>query len=414
MVVLLRVGVVGGGIVGLFTSYYLLKGGADVTIIDTDPVGGRASENNAGFIVSTASKPRISLPLLAGAILGFKTPVRVSATRLVRSAGWFLRALKSYGSGDDVIARMARRSLELYLGFFSSERIDVDLVRGVISAFREWEDVATLAKRVGGRLLGEKDLRDLGYVGLSGGVYIEEELSINPVKLYRGLRRRVEDLGARIVVDEAQGIRAGVERAIVITSGGYTEHDSIVIAAGSMCGRICRSVGYDPMVEPARGIAILHRTGGERIVESPALLEDYGVGVAQHGSETLRVTGFFELVGYDAEVSSELVKWLTGVAGKHIRNYGKAELFSIGIGFRPCSADLLPVIGRVPGTSNIYIATGLCRLGVTMAPIAGKIVSSMVLGESLPIDQEILHTISPTRFGGKGWNQIPQHPRLYM
>ncbi len=397
----MRVGIIGGGIVGLFTSYYLLRRGVNVTIIDTDPAGGRASENNAGFIVSTASKPRLSLSLLARAVLGFQAPVRVSLARLARNARWFLKASRSYGYGDDVIAKMARRSLDLYIEFLSSEGIDVDLVRGVISAFKRWEDAAMLAKSIGGRVLDERDLRDHGYIGLGGGIYVEEDLSINPLKLYWGLRKRVEDLGARVVIDEVRRIRVDEKGVVAIANKGSTEYDYIVISAGSRCGEICRSIGYNPMVEPARGIVILHRAKRASLISYPALLEDYGVAVAQHGSELLRITGFFELIGHKVKIDRRLAERLMGIARKHVKNYGEAELYTVRMGFRPCSADLLPVIGRIPGYENIYIATGLCRLGITMAPIAGKIVSSMILGESPPIDQEILGAISPVRFGRK-------------
>lgn len=394
----MRVGIVGGGIVGLFTAYYLLRAGVDATIIDASPIGGRASENNAGFVVSSASKPRLSLPLLAKAVLGLKTPVRVSPKRLVGRAGWFLKAVRSYGFGDDIVAQMARKSLDLHMEFLSREKMDVDLVRGVITAFRRWDDAEKLAKRAGGRLLSEKDLAELGYVGLGGGVYVEEELSVNPVKLYRGLRGRVEELGGKIYVGEAQRIKIQDGRIIIMVGSRSMAYDYIVVSAGSRCGEVCRSIAYNPMIEPARGVALLHRIRGD-IVASPALLEDYGVGIAQHGSGFLRITGFFELVGHDVRVSRRSIEWLRRIARTHVKNYDAAELGSIAIGFRPCSADLLPVIGEIPGAKGVYIATGLCRLGVTMSPIAGKIVSSMILGENPPVDGKILDAISPSRFG---------------
>ncbi len=394
----MRVGIVGCGFTGLFTAYYLLKKGVGVTIIDVDPIGGRASENNAGFIAPSPSKPKLTPSLLARALLGAHASVRVSPTRLFRKAGWFLRALRSYGFGEEVIVKMARKSLELHLEFLSRERIDVDLMRGAVSAFKRWEDASMHAKRSGGRLLDEKDLRDLGYVGLGGGFYIEDELSINPSKLYWGLRNLIQDLGGEMVIDRARGIKIVSGKSLVITdrwSGGF---DYIVIAAGSRSGELCRSIGYDPKIEPARGVVILHRVK-RSIVGSPAFLEDYGVGIAQHGSEILRVTGFFELVGHEIEINRRSIGLLRSIAGKHLERYREAELASIGMGFRPCSADLLPVVGCVPGVEGVYIATGLCRLGVTMSPIAGKIVSSAILGEDPPVDLEVLKAISPARFG---------------
>lgn len=394
----MRVGIVGGGIVGLFTAYYLLRKGAEIEILDAN-LSGRASENNAGFIVSSASKPELSLPMLAKALLGSQTSVRVSSTRLLRKPGWFLKAVRSYSFGDDIIAQMIRVSLDLYYEFFSREKMEVDLVKGSILAYKSWEEAVAAARGVNGRLLNEGDLKELGYKELGGGVYIEERLSINPVKLYWNLRKLVEELGGKIINSEVRRIRISDKTCSAITGDGHVyDYDYVVISAGSRSTEVCKSIGYDPMIEPARGVVMLYKVKGD-IVKAPALLEGYHVAIAQHGSEVLRVTGLFELLGHKTRVSKSSIEWLKSIVSRHVRNYKDAVLSSIEVGFRPCSADLLPVIGRIPGTECTYIATGLCRLGITMAPVAGKIVSSMILGEDPHVHREVLIAISPERFG---------------
>ncbi|MEM4971858.1 MAG: FAD-dependent oxidoreductase, partial [Sulfolobales archaeon] len=85
----MRVAIVGGGFVGLFTAYYLLKRDVEVVIYDVEPRGGRASENNAGLITpSFSATPRISLFTLVRAVLGMGGFIRVSLSEVLRRPGW--------------------------------------------------------------------------------------------------------------------------------------------------------------------------------------------------------------------------------------------------------------------------------------------------------------------------------------
>jgi len=87
----MKVAVIGGGLVGLFTAYYLLKEGVEVVIYDMEPRGGRrASENNAGLITpSFSATPRISMFTLAKAVLGLGGFIRVSLLEVLRKPGGF-------------------------------------------------------------------------------------------------------------------------------------------------------------------------------------------------------------------------------------------------------------------------------------------------------------------------------------
>lgn len=403
----MRVGVIGCGVVGLFTSYYLIREGVEVTIYDTQPIGGRASEYNAGLITpSFASAPRLSITMISRAILGMAGPIRVSLWELVRNVRWFSRALRSYGAADEVIRRLASKSLELYLDFLSREKMDVDLIRGVIAAFRRRDDAEILARTSGGRVISEKDLEDMGYTGLEGGVYVENEISINPAKLYWGLRGRVVEMGVRILDAEVIDIEALSNGVRLVSNKGSEIFSSVVISAGSRSRELCKRIGFDPMILPARGLVMLYRSNNTEIVNSPAILEDYGVAISQHDRDNVRITGFFELIGYRTEISNHNIEWLSSIARRHIKRYDRLNLKEIGIGYRPCPSDLIPIIGEIPGHRGLYIASGLCRLGVTMAPIAGRIIASMITGSRIPIDRETLELLSPSRFSKHGREKL--------
>ena len=403
----MRVGVIGCGVVGLFTSYYLTREGVEVTIYDTHPIGGRASEYNAGLITpSFASAPRLSITMISRAIFGMAGPIRVSLWELVRNVRWFTRAIRSYGAADETIRWLASKSLELHLDLLSREMIDVDLIRGVIAAFRRKDDAEILARISGGRVISEENLEDMGYTGLGGGVYVENEISINPAKLYWGLRGRVVEMGVRILDAEVTYIEALSNGVRLVSNEGSEIFSSVVITAGSRSRELCKRIGFDPMILPARGLVMLYRSNNTEIVDSPALLEDYGVAISQHDIDNVRITGLFELIGYRTGIGKHNIEWLLSIARRHIKRYKRLSLKDIGIGYRPCSSDLMPVIGEIPGHRGLYIASGLCRLGVTLAPIAGRIIASMITGSRIPIDRWILDLLSPSRFSKHGGEKL--------
>jgi D-amino-acid dehydrogenase len=126
----------------------------------------------------------------------------------------------------------------------------------------------------------------------------------------------------------------------------------------------------------------LFDTRGEEIVSAPGLLEDYGIGLAQHDKTTLRLTGFFEMVGFHKDFSEKRKNWLLERFKKHVTKSDQVRIVQSGVGYRPCTPDQIPVIGRIPGYSNAYVASGHCRLGVTLAPATGNIIKAMIAEHS--------------------------------
>ncbi len=67
-----------------------------------------------------------------------------------------------------------------------------------------------------------------------------------------------------------------------------------------------------------------------------------------------------------------------------------------GIGFRPCTPDQFPLVGTIPGCENAYVASGNCRLGITLAPSTAFVIRSMIVGKKY-LD-ELKSSLNPARF----------------
>jgi len=106
-----------------------------------------------------------------------------------------------------------------------------------------------------------------------------------------------------------------------------------------------------------------------------------------HNTMRLRsgLPGFFEIVGFRTGFSEARKKWLLDRFNKHVTKSDQVRIVEEGVGFRPCTPDQRPVIGLVPGYGNAYIASGNCRLGVTLAPATASILRSMIVGIAPPL-----------------------------
>ena len=186
----------------------------------------------------------------------------------------------------------------------------------------------------------------------------EEELSVNPAKLFSQPREKLSKMGARILIGkEARLIGTPPRINSAVVDSEKLTGDVFVVAAGAWSRELCRPLGYDPPIIPARGLAMIFDTGGAKLAGYPTLLEDYGIPVVQHNQNTLSVTGFFELRGFQSTFSESRKSWLPNILSKHLEDQNKLRYVKEGVGFRPCTPDQLPLISRVPRYENLFIAT---------------------------------------------------------
>jgi len=394
----LHVVIVGAGVTGMFTTYYLLKDGHAVTLIDRAALA-QTSIFNAGFITpSFAAAPTIGMSTILLACLGRRGPVYISPLEVLRNIRWFRIASKKGLRGyEDVVMSLGRESLALYEDFFKSESVETELVRGVMGIHLSEDDARKAAAISNGRFVDKAEAHQMGFKNVGGGVFFADELCVNPAKLFSELRRKLTELGAEIIIGKEAELELNQDRIVSIrTDRQKIAGDCYVVTAGSWSREICKHTGYDPQILPGRGLTISFETGGERIVDVPAILEDYGIAVTQNCETTLRLTGFFEMVNFKGHFGSSRKRWLLDVAKNHLVGYDKLRYANEGVGYRPCTPDQMPVIGMVPNFRNLYIASGHCRLGLTLAPASGRIIRGMITGTA--VAGKLWNYFDPARF----------------
>ena len=114
----------------------------------------------------------------------------------------------------------------------------------------------------------------------------------------------------------------------------------------------------------------------------------------------LRFAGTLELGGMDFSINNRRVNAIMLAVKDYLRQMETMETVEVRVGLRPCTPDGLPVIDRVPDFKNLIIATGHGMLGITLAPVTGKLISQLVCKKTPEID---LTPLRVTRFKKKDW-----------
>ena len=394
----MRVTILGGGVTGLFTAYYLKKASFEVTLIERDSIFKEASVYNAGLLTpSFAPTPQLHFGTLLASSIMRRGAIYFSLGQVLRYPSWYWTSLRRGLTGfEEKTIKLGLASLDLYRQFFNTENLDPDVIPGVLGVYVRAADAKSFTKKFGGRLMEKGEIQALGLKQLDGGVDLENEMSINPRKLINQLYELVSKMGVEVFAGSEAKLTRKDGHAIIQLNDKTLETDRIVITAGSWTRQLCSQLKYEAQILPASGLAMIFDTGGKTLVERPLLLEDYGIGVTQHNETTLRVTSFFEMVGFHKEYGPARRKWLFDVVRKHVLDLDALKRIDEGIGFRPCTPDQFPLVGAIPGCDNAFIASGNCRLGVTLAPATALLITSMLTGESYLDDLQ--PSLSPARF----------------
>ena len=180
------------------------------------------------------------------------------------------------------------------------------------------------------------------------------------------------------------------------TRGAGVEADAFVVSAGVWSARLLRSLGMRMPLEGGRGFSVTIETPVHR-PRLPAILAEASVAVTPLGTR-VRFGGTLELVAPDTRRNPGRVRDMLRSIGAYFPAVGERAFEGAPVltGLRPCSPDGLPYIGRVPVANNVVVATGHAMLGVSLAPVTGKVVSELLMGEPPSLD---LMAVRPERYG---------------
>jgi D-amino-acid dehydrogenase len=189
------------------------------------------------------------------------------------------------------------------------------------------------------------------------------------------------------VADEAGGVR-------LRTTAGDITADTLVVAAGSWSGRVAGMTGALIPLEGGKGYTVDLAAESRPPLHRPLILQEARIGVTPLEGRT-RLAGTMAFDGLDMRLDERRVDAVHTAGARAMPGWADAPVREVWCGLRPCSPDGLPIVGRLPGSERIVLATGHAMLGLTLAPVTGRLVAELLEGRP----RRELEQLSPARFG---------------
>lgn len=400
--------VIGAGVIGVTTAYYLAGTGASVVVLDRQPGAGlETSYANGGQISANHAAPWAGpkTPWKALKWMGRRdAPLLFHARWDPTLFAWLARFLAN--CTEAAVRRNIERALSLAL--YSRRQLVLlraetglhydELSRGILHIFRdpaEWRDAlpqVELMNRLGctrrpvdaaGCVAIEPALAAVS-TELIGGVFSPDDESGDAHAFTRGLARIAADRGVdfryttRVLSLALDGDRVNA----VETDHGSVAGDAFVLAAGSYAPLLLKPLGIALPVYPAKGYSVTVPVGGAGdTAPTVALIDDEFKMVYARLGDRLRIAGTAEFVGYDTSVDERRARFLLDKAQGLFPRCGDVARAEFWAGLRPSTPDGVPVLGptRIP---NLFLNTGHGTLGWTMACGSGRLVADLIAGRS--------------------------------
>jgi glycine oxidase len=362
--------IVGAGIIGCAVAYELARRGASVRVIDARPVGGGATQASAG-VLAPYIEAREGTPLLDLGVrsLSLYDDFVASASEESGTAVEYCRT----GTLEVAFDKEDLRALNQAAAFLERRHVPAQLLDAAAARSEE--------PHIGSGALGALLVEPHGFVGAH--------------ELTRALATAAVRKGARLLESSRiRRIETREKEAIVHTATSALTCKVVVLAAGSWTGAIdIAGVNVAPPVRPVRGQLLTLSWIGtplRRVIwSSRCYLVPWRDGTALVGATV-------EEAGFDERATVAGVRGLLEAASGVTPHAMSAGFNGVRVGFRPGTADGLPIVGESSVVPNLVYATGHYRNGVLLAPLTALLVADMLLENRV---DPMLVPLAPARFG---------------
>jgi D-hydroxyproline dehydrogenase subunit beta len=351
--------VIGAGLVGAMTALGLAEAGLSVALYDADFPGGGSSGAAMGHLV-VMDDSEVQLGLTAHSC-----------------ARW--RALAPTLPDDCEVD---------YCGtlWLAAAPEELEAVPGRIAAYA--------ARGIRAEQIDERRLREQEphlRMGLAGALYVPDDGVCYPPAVARALTARAVELGASVHLDAR--VMELAPHELILADGSRRPTGVTVVAAGVHSPELVPGL---PVVPRKGHLVITDRQPGmvrSQLVELGYLQSAHtfaGASVAfniqPRPTGQLLIGSSRELVGFDGSINRALLAAMLERAASFVPSVASARALRTWTGFRPATADKLPLIGRWPALPDLWIATGHEGLGITMSPGTADLIVAGITGSQAPVE----------------------------
>ncbi len=391
--------IIGGGIIGLCAAYYLQKASYEVTVIDKGDFSDSCSHGNAGMIVPSHFIPMAAPGVIAKGIrwmFDSKSPFYIKPrlnTELLRWLWTFYRSCKADKVEESIpvlrdynwLSLAEHEKLAQELGVYFEKKGLLMLYRTAKGGKEEGE-VAEQANEIGvtAKHLNTQELEALTGTAVSalGGYWYRGDAHLHPNALMNALRQSLKASGAKFIGKTAV---TGFE-----TSGNKVTHihttaekmavENLVLAGGSFSAKLAASLGIKLLIQDGKGYSFTLQNDSESTAIPTIFVEDKAT-LTPMGTLT-RIAGTLEISGHNSTINTSRLQGIVEAVPRYYPNIQPEipDTQSVWYGYRPCSPDGLPYMGKSAKFNNLTIATGHAMMGLSLGPASGKLVAEIVQG----------------------------------
>ncbi|CUB05749.1 D-amino acid dehydrogenase [Marinomonas fungiae] len=411
----MKVCILGAGVIGLTSAYYLAKKGMQVTVVDRQAdVAMEASFANAGQVSPGYSAPWAApgVPLKAVKWLFEKyAPLKISPELELKKVAWMSKMLRNctaskYNINKSRMMALAEYSRDCFIDLRKEIGIQYDDGQGgTLQLFRSDAQVES----------SEKDIKVLKSLGVAHEVLSPTEiLKVEPglapvIDKFKGglrltgdetgdcfmfcnaLKKQCEDLGVTFKFN-TQITKLVVEQGkiqTVATSEGNIDCEQLLVCLGSYSKEMLKAIGLDVPIYPVKGYSLTVPISDAQFAPTSTIMDEtYKVAVTRLGNR-IRAAGTAELAGYNLDLPKARTDTITHVVSDVFPQGADLAEAEYWTGLRPMTPDGTPIIGETP-IKGLYLNTGHGTLGWTMSCGSAAVIADIMAGEVTAIDSSSL------------------------
>lgn len=414
----MKIHIIGGGVIGLCSAYYLQQAGHQVTVIDQGDFATGCSFGNAGMVVPSHFIPLASPGVIAKGLKWMfqsSSPFFIKPRLNLSLIQWLWQFYKAchpdrVQAAMPILRDLNQASKELYHEL--SERLGLAFdyeAKGLMMLYRsakgEQEELSTAATAnqmgVEAKALTPAEVQQLEpntRVNSLGGVLYPGDAHLSPHQFMSALISDLEQNGVTFIPQtqvKSWQTNKGKITHLLSQDGKKIEVDQVVLAAGSWSEKLLRGLDIKMPIQDGKGYSITLSEPSNRPT-LPSILSEDKVAITPMGKD-LRFGGTLELGGMNTTVNPKRVQGILAALPQYYPDVTipKQDSLDIWVGFRPCSPDGLPYMGPSRKISNLVIAGGHAMMGLSLGPITGKLVAEIIDERKPSIKLSLLH---PERF----------------
>jgi D-amino-acid dehydrogenase len=415
----MRIIIIGGGIIGLSSAYYLQQSGHEVTVIDKSDMTDNCSYGNCGYVCPSHFVPLATPGIVKQGLkwmLNSKSPFYVQP-RLNRSLiDWGMKFMRSATPEKVAEAAVPLRDIAVF-----SQKLYEDWTRlpqfkfayqhkGLLEIFQTQAGADHAHHMVHkAHELGLHDTEMLTYdqlqqlepqtkINAIGAVWFKCDAHVYPNKLMQQLIADLKQKGVQLIGNEEvtrfENSNGNITK--VITEKNTYDADTVVLASGSWSREVAAKMQVKIPLVAGRGYSVTLEDSPYKI-NYPSVLVEGRVALTPMDGNKIRFGGTMEITSHKVPPRMSRVQGILQAVERYYPEFKvpMPTMDKVWYGYRPCSADGLPYIGRTQQWKNVVMATGHAMLGLSLGAGTGKLVSEIVNEEQSSMN---IAPFDPNRF----------------